>query len=259
LALKCEGAVHENKTREGAKGKAMTDWGFKLERFARVGDAQGVRDALALGAGALAAADVNFAFQAACDEGHPEAARELLEVTGIVSVSRGMRKAVARGSLACVELAMERLARENAFDMLDLGVALRDARLKSPEERACAQMAWERSDAPARSYALRYAIQTDHWDKASWLIEMGARMDDVALEGGNPRDVKTPREAWEASLRAQAAKDDVGKSWAKPTAEEARRLAAFSALVQKEGLRESVVGLAENTQTLAEQARRARL
>ena len=181
----------------------MSALGMDLSAMARAGDAAKVRQALERAA--LDEGDINFAFQAACEAGSVEAARELLEKTSIISVSRGMRKACASQSVECMRLAMARLEREDAFDQLDLGVALRDSVPASPLGERCALMAWDKAGDQAKAYALLEAIQAEHWETASWLARQGVSMEAAAFESQGarrPLGPATPGQAWERKKSA---------------------------------------------------------
>ena len=121
--------------------------------------------------------DFNFGFQAACESGSVESARMLLPLAHIISVSRGMRKAVWADSLPCLSMAIERLSREASLDYFDIALALADLKLDTISGKTLAGELDKISIPACWGWALRRKIKSQKWAEAHRLIEAGAPLD----------------------------------------------------------------------------------
>lgn len=216
----------------------MSAFGLTIDALARDNDAQGL--AALIKKGRHDQGDLNFGFQAACESGSVSAAAMLLPLCGIVSVSRGLRKAAWRGSAECTRLAAGRLRAEAAFDEFDLALALRDVDLRAPGGVECARLIWEEAPAWATAFALREHISTGSWSKASALLEAGAPMDcevGAARAGGAGDRFSTPRAAWDARLASSPKPSEGGAAgWGGP----AMRAIAEGKLLREEAFKAAV-------------------
>lgn len=150
--------------------------------------------------------DFNFGFQAACENGAVEAAQLLLPLAGIISVSRGMRKAAAAQNLACVELACGRLAAENAFDDFDIAIALRDIDFSSRAGQACAAEIRKFASQECWGWALRDKIKSKRWADAERLLEAGAPLE-ISGSWHMEDEPTTAMEMWRTQSEARLASE----------------------------------------------------
>lgn len=228
-----------------------------LSEMSREGRLADIQRALSIGVGAE---ESGRAFQAACEAGQAGAARMLLPACAIEAVSRGMRKAAWRPSLACLLIAAERLDAEGWRSAHDVALALRDVKMEGAEGARCARELLARSRPGESAWAIREHLGEGAWMSAARLLAAGGswdapassamlsgRLDSPGADGDRARWPKefnegSPKEYWKRASRV--AGEAVPGGATAPALARAERRAIEDALGRSE--LERLVDLAES-------------